>query len=315
MRLGVLDVGSNTVHFVVVDAHRGGHPTPMNDSKTRLRLIEYLDDDDCISEVGVARLVDAVNEAASLAKATKCGEVMALATSAVRDAANSDAVLATVAKETGIELRVLSGEDEARMTFLATRRWFGWSAGRIVNLDIGGGSLELTSGEDELPEQAYSLQLGAGRLTHDWFQTDPPERKRINQLRDYIDSELEGPAKKLRAAGEPDLACATSKTFRMLARLTGAAPSSAGPRVERRLTAAGLRQVIAFISRMTAADRAELEGISSDRSHQVVAGALVAEAAMRALGLESVKICPWALREGLILQRLDRDAGGDGKGS
>lgn len=287
----------------------------MNDSKTRLRLIEYLDEDDNISKTGIARLVDAVNEAAELARVTKCGEVMALATSAVRDAKNSDAVLAKVEKETGIKLRVLSGEDEARMTFLASRRWFGWSAGRIINLDIGGGSLELTSGEDELPEQAYSLPLGAGRLTHNWFQTDPPERKRINQLRDYIDAELEGPARALRAAGDPDLACATSKTFRTLARLTGAAPSSEGPRVERVLTASGLRQVIAFISRMTAADRAELEGISSDRSHQVVAGALVAEASMRALGLESVKICPWALREGLILQRLDRDAGGDGKGS
>lgn len=315
MRLGVLDVGSNTVHFVVVDAHRGGHPTPMNDTKTRLRLIEYLDDDNCISTVGVARLVEAVQEAADLAKVTKCGEVMAFATSAVRDADNSDEVLRAVEKKTGVELRVLSGEDEARMTFLATRRWFGWSAGRIANLDIGGGSLELTSGEDEWPEGAFSLQLGAGRLTHDWFQTDPPERKRINQLRDYIDAELEGPAKQLRGLGRPDLACATSKTFRMLARLTGAAPSSEGPRVERVLTAAGLRQVIAFISRMTAADRAELEGISSDRSHQVVAGALVAEAAMRALGLESVKICPWALREGLILQRLDRDATRAGKGS
>lgn len=287
----------------------------MNDSKTRLRLIEYLDDDDNISKTGIARLIDAVNEAAELAAATKCREVMALATSAVRDAANSEDVLAEVEKETGIELRVLSGEDEARMTFLATRRWYGWSAGRIINLDIGGGSLEMTYGEDELPEQAFSLQLGAGRLTHDWFKTDPPERKRINQLRDYIDAELDGPARELRAAGEPDLACATSKTFRMLARLTGAAPSSEGPRVDRVLTAAGLRQVIAFISRMTAADRAELEGISSDRSHQVVAGALVAEASMRALGLESVKICPWALREGLILQRLDRDVGGDGKGS
>lgn len=287
----------------------------MNDSKTRLRLIEYLDDDNNISKTGIARLVDAVNEAAELAEATKCREVMALATSAVRDAANSDDVLAKVEKETGIELRVLSGEDEARMTFLAARRWYGWSAGRIINLDIGGGSLEMTYGEDELPEQAFSLQLGAGRLTHDWFKTDPPERKRINQLRDFIDAELDGPARELRAAGEPDLACATSKTFRMLARLTGAAPSSEGPRVERVLTAAGLRQVIAFISRMTAADRAELEGISSDRSHQVVAGALVAEASMRALGLESVKICPWALREGLILQRLERDVGGDGKGS
>ena len=287
----------------------------MNDSKTRLRLIEYLDDDNNISKTGIARLIDAVNEAAELAEATKCREVMALAASAVRDAANSDDVLAKVEKETGIELRVLSGEDEARMTFLAARRWYGWSAGRIINLDIGGGSLEMTHGEDELPEQAFSLQLGAGRLTHDWFKTDPPERKRINQLRDYIDAELDGPARELRAAGEPDLACATSKTFRMLARLTGAAPSSDGPRVDRVLTAAGLRQVIAFISRMTAADRAELEGISSDRSHQVVAGALVAEASMRALGLESVKICPWALREGLILQRLDRDVGGDGKGS
>ena len=303
------------MHFVVVDAHRGAHPTPMNDSKTRLRLIEYLDERDNISEAGIARLVEAVHEAADLAKATKCGEVMALATSAVRDCANSDAVLARVEKETGVELRVLEGEDEARMTFLATRRWFGWSAGRIVNLDIGGGSLELTSGEDELPEQARSLQLGASRLTHDWFQSDPPERKRINQLRDYIDAELERPAKAMRALGEPDLASATSKTFHMLARLTGAAPSSAGPRVERTLTASGLRQVIAFISRMTAADRAELEGISSDRSHQVVAGALVAESSMRALGLESVKICPWALREGLILQRLDRDVGSDGKGS
>lgn len=303
------------MHFVVVDAHRGGHPTPMNDSKTRLRLIEYLDEGNNISKTGIARLIDAVNEAADLARATKCKEVMALATSAVRDSNNSDEVLAKVTKETGIELRVLSGEDEARMTFLAARRWYGWSAGRILNLDIGGGSLELTSGDDELPEHAFSLQLGAGRLTHDWFKTDPPERKRINQLRDYIDAELEGPARELKLAGEPELACATSKTFRMLARLTGAAPSSDGPRVERTLTAAGLRQVIAFISRMTAADRAELEGISSDRSHQVVAGALVAEASMRALGLESVKICPWALREGLILQRLDRDLGGDEKGN
>ncbi|MDK6484481.1 hypothetical protein QP187_24470, partial [Escherichia coli] len=100
-------------------------------------------------------------------------------------------------------------------------------------------------------------------------------------------------------------AVATSKTFRSLARLTGAAPSSAGPRVKRTLTAAGLRQVIAFISRMTAADRAELEGISQDRSHQIVAGALVAEASMRALGLEQMEICPWALREGVILRRID----------
>src|SRR5699024_10478547 len=135
-------------HLVVVDAYRGGHPTPMSDSKTPLRLIKHLDKKDNITSDGVTKLVAAVKDAAELAEMTKCGEIMAFATSAVRDAKNSDEVLETVEKKTGVRLEVLSGEDEARMTFLATRRWFGWSAGRIVNLDIGGGSLELTSGED-----------------------------------------------------------------------------------------------------------------------------------------------------------------------
>jgi len=130
-------------------------------------------------------------------------------------------------------------------------------------------------------------------------------------LRDWLDAELVGPAKELRAAGDWDRTVGTSKTFRSLARLTGAAPSAAGPRAKRTLTSSGLRQLIAFISRMTAADRAELEGVSSDRSQQIVAGALIAEATMRALGVDELEICPWALREGLILRKLDTEMGGE----
>jgi exopolyphosphatase/guanosine-5'-triphosphate,3'-diphosphate pyrophosphatase len=104
---------------------------------------------------------------------------------------------------------------------------------------------------------------------------------------------------------------ATSKTFRSLARLTGAAPSSAGPMVHRVLTDVGLRQLLAFISRMSAADLAELEGVSPSRSHQLVAGALVAQAMLSALGRSELEICPWALREGVILGRLDRTNGTD----
>ncbi|WP_039884943.1 Ppx/GppA phosphatase family protein [Corynebacterium glutamicum] len=306
MRLGVLDVGSNTVHLVAVDARPGGHPTPMSNWRTPLRLVELLDDSGAISEKGINKLTSAVGEAADLAKTLGCAELMPFATSAVRSATNSEAVLDHVEKETGVRLSILSGEDEARQTFLAVRRWYGWSAGRITNLDIGGGSLELSSGTDESPDLAFSLDLGAGRLTHNWFDTDPPARKKINLLRDYIDAELAEPARQMRTLGPARLAVGTSKTFRTLARLTGAAPSSAGPHVTRTLTAPGLRQLIAFISRMTAADRAELEGISSDRSHQIVAGALVAEAAMRALDIDKVEICPWALREGVILIRIDK---------
>ena len=306
MRLGVLDVGSNTVHLVAVDAATGGRPTPMSDWKTPLRLVEQLDKKGNIHEKGVKKLISAVGEANELGKKLGCDEFMAFATSAVRSASNSAEVLDEVEKQTGVRLEILSGEEEARLTFLAVRRWYGWSAGRITNLDIGGGSLELSTGTDEHPELAFSLDLGAGRLTHNWFDTDPPEKAKVNLLRDYIDAELVSVADQMRALGPSGLGVGTSKTFRTLARLTGSAPSSAGPYVKRTLTAPGLRQLISFISRMTAADRADLEGVSSTRSHQIVAGALVAEASMRALGIEKLEICPWALREGVILRRTDK---------
>ncbi|MDH6278943.1 exopolyphosphatase/guanosine-5'-triphosphate,3'-diphosphate pyrophosphatase [Rhodococcus sp. LBL1] len=283
----------------------------MSSTKATLRLAENTDDRGDITSLGADRLVATVQDFAGIAQSSGCGELMAFATSAVRDANNSEAVLSRVRAETGVNLEVLSGVDEARLTFLAVRRWYGWSAGRILNLDIGGGSLELTAGGDEDPEVAFSLQLGAGRLTRDWLQEDPPGKRRVAVLRDWLDAELVAPAKQLRASGQADLHVGTSKTFRSLARLTGAAPSAAGPRVKRNLTASGLRQLIAFISRMTASDRAELEGVSSDRSQQIVAGALVAEASMRALGIDTLEICPWALREGLILRKLDTDMGGE----
>jgi exopolyphosphatase/guanosine-5'-triphosphate,3'-diphosphate pyrophosphatase len=282
----------------------------MSSTKATLRLAENMDGAGRITVQGGERLIATVAEFANIAETSKCVELMPFATSALREATNSDEVLARVRAETGVDLQVLYGVDEARLTFLAVRRWYGWSAGRILNLDIGGGSLEMTNGGDEEPDVAVSLQLGAGRLTREWLREDPPGKRRVGVLRDWLDAELVTPAKQLMDVGKPDLAVGTSKTFRSLARLTGAAPSSAGLRVRRTLTSSGLRQLIAFISRMTASDRAELEGVSSDRSQQLVAGALVAEASMRALSLDTLEICPWALREGLILRKLDTDMNG-----
>ena len=293
-------MGSNTVHLLVVDAHRGGHPTPMSSTKAVLRLAEQIDGDGRLSDRAAGKLIDSIDEFMHIATSSGCQQIMAFATSAVRDATNCDDVLADVARRTGVQVRVLSGHDEARLTSLAVRRWYGWSAGRVLALDIGGGSLEMSNGVDEEPDVALSLPLGAGRLTREWLPDDPPDRRRIGVLRDWLDAELRVPAKQLLDPGQPDLAVGTSKTFRSLARLTGAAPSSAGPRVKRQLTSSGLRQLIAFISRMTRDDRAELEGVSADRAGQLVGGALVAEAAMRALQVDTLEICPWALREGVI---------------
>lgn len=306
MRLGVLDVGSNTVHLLVVDAHRGAEPTPQLSRKSMLRLAEHIDKHGDLALEGADALVGATLGASRQAVELACDEVIAFATSAVRDAANSAEVLARVADEAGVELAVLPGDDEARLTFLAVRRWFGWSAGRLFCFDIGGGSLELAVGGDEEPEATASLPLGAGRLTRERFDGDPPSKSALGKLRDHIEAELTEPVKALLEGGRPDRVVATSKTFRTLARLAGAAPSSAGPRTPRVLTRDGLRQVTSFISRMSSTDLAELDGVSSGRAHQVLAGALVSAATMDALDVTEVELCPWALREGVILQRLDQ---------
>ena len=305
MRLGVLDVGSNTVHLLVVDAFQGAQPTPQLSRKSVLRLSEHIDKRGDLAIEGADALVGATLGARRQATELQCEELLAFATSAVRDAGNSAEVLDRVREQAGVELAVLSGEDEATLTFLAIRRWFGWSAGRLLCLDIGGGSLELGVGNDEVPEVALSVPLGAGRLTREWLDGDPPPRASVDRLREHVAEQLVEPARALLAGGPPDRVVASSKTFRTLARLAGAAPSSAGPRYPRSLQINGLRQVIGFISRMASADLAELDGVSPARAHQTLAGAIVAEQAMLALGVTEFAQCPWALREGVILRRLD----------
>jgi exopolyphosphatase / guanosine-5'-triphosphate,3'-diphosphate pyrophosphatase len=304
MRLGVLDVGSNTVHLLVVDAYHGAHPWPAYSEKSELRLAERIGQDGKLSRHGADALVEAVSRARDSAARHETEDFLAFATSAVRDATNSIAVLKRVRDETDVDLQVLSGDAEAIMTFLAVRRWFGWSAGRLLVLDIGGGSLELASGIDEEPDAALSLPLGAGRLTREWLRGDPPSAASVDKLSEYAEAQVARVASKLTDSGW-DKPVGTSKTFRTLARLAGAAPSSAGPRAVRTLTRNGLHQVLAFIQRMPSTALAEIDGVSASRARQILAGAVVAGAAMRVLDVNELEICPWALREGVILRRLD----------
>jgi exopolyphosphatase/guanosine-5'-triphosphate,3'-diphosphate pyrophosphatase len=297
------------VHLLVVDAHQGAHPTPMHDDRWLLRLAEQIGDDGMLSKAGEKALLKAVQEACAQAEKQGCEELLALVTSAIREAENGMEVLARIRERTGVDLQVLTGEDEARLTFLAVRRWFGWSAGRLLVLDIGGGSLELASGIDEDPEVALSVPLGAGRLTRRFLPTardgGRPDLEALASLDEHARDLLKPAVKELRDIGRPDLVAATSKTFRTLARLTGAAPYSAGLQAQRELSLAGLDQLVGFVSRIESAALAELRGVSPDRAHQIPAGAVVAAATMRALDVPCVRICPWALREGVILRRLD----------
>ena len=301
MRLGVLDVGSNTVHLQVVDTSPGARPNPTFNYKEELRLTQYLTNDNLISDEGVEKLRGSIKRAIEQSISVQTQELLPFATSAIREANNGEQIINSINKDFHIDLQVLSGEEEAKLTFLAARRWFGWSSGRLLVIDIGGGSLEMAAGVDEAPEVAASLPLGAARLTKNFLLGDPYTDKSIRSLRDHIENKLEQILPSLVKYQETDRSIATSKTLRTLARLSGDWFGGSG----KNITAEVIRKISAKLSEMDEASRAKLPGVSENRASQIVAGAFVAESVMRNLDIKELEICPWALREGVVLKWMD----------
>ena len=300
MRLGVLDVGSNTIHLQVVDGHLGGPPVPNSSHKSVIRLTEYLDESGAITPTGIERITESILNNMKSAEHLNIDELLAFATSAIREATNSDEVISHVNEACNIDLQVLSGEEEARFTFLAARRWLGWSAGDLLVLDIGGGSLEIARGAEEDPSFKTSMQLGAGRLTRKFLKGDPFTSKSLKALEEYLEEKIE-PLSASLSTFEKDSAAGTSKTFRTLAKLAQNYYPKLGPH----LTLSALNELVPKLQALDIESRKELQSVSAERAPQIVAGAMVAKQLMQTLELKEIKICPWALREGIVLHRLD----------
>ena len=301
MRLGVLDVGSNTVHLQVVDTSPGARPNPTFNYKEELRLTQYINEDNLVSDEGIEKLRGSIKRAIEQSASVQTQELLPFATSALREASNGGNIISSINKDFHIDLQVLTGEEEAKLTFLAARRWFGWSSGRLLVIDIGGGSLEMAAGVDESPEIATSLPLGAARLTKDFLKGDPYTDKSLRTLRDHIENKLEQILPSLVKHQESDRAIATSKTLRTLARLSGDWFDGTG----KNITVEAVRNISAKLSEMDENTRAKLPGVSENRASQIVAGSLVAESVMRNLDIKELEICPWALREGEVLKWMD----------
>jgi exopolyphosphatase/guanosine-5'-triphosphate,3'-diphosphate pyrophosphatase len=301
MRLGVLDVGSNTVHLQVVDTSPGARPNPTFNYKEELKLTQYITEENLISDEGIEKLRSSIKRAIEQSASVQTQELLPFATSALREASNGEKIISSINKDFHIDLQVLTGEEEAKLTFLAARRWFGWSSGRLLVIDIGGGSLEMAAGVDESPEIATSLPLGAARLTKDFLKGDPYTDKSLRALRDHIENKLEQILPSLVKHQESDRAIATSKTLRTLARLSGDWFDGTG----KNITVEAIRKISAKLSEMDESTRAKLPGVSENRASQIVAGSLVAESVMRNLDIRELEICPWALREGVVLKWMD----------
>ena len=157
MRLGVLDVGSNTVHLLLIDGSPGARPEPYASHKIPLQLVQYLDAEGNISQEGADALTRFVTSARDFAIENEAEDLLAFSTSAIREAGNGAAVLQQVREQTGVSLNGISGDQEAAITYFAVRRWQGWGAGRILDFDIGGGSFEFSTGTNALPDVAMSV--------------------------------------------------------------------------------------------------------------------------------------------------------------
>ena len=284
-----------------MQAHPGARPTPTTNLKTELRLTDYLDDLGNISPIGVEELHKAISEALTHAKEFKTEEIVAFATSAIREATNGAEVIKEITERHNIELQILNGNEEAAMTFLAARRWLGWSSGRLLILDIGGGSLEMAVGDDEYPDESLSLPLGAARLTRTFLRNDPYTPKDVKRLEEFVKDALNTSLTPAREEHRADHGVATSKTFRTLARLNEFWFKD-NPK---KLNISSLEKAIPKLLAMNNKERAELPGVSSNRAQQIVAGAIVAYNVLTKLELDEVEICPWALREGIVLKWLD----------
>ncbi|NGN62716.1 Ppx/GppA family phosphatase [Streptomyces sp. A7024] len=308
MRLSVVDIGSNTVRLVIADADVGA-PLPVHTAKWRLRLAQQVQPDGRFGADAVRRLAEAVTEAAETSRAWGAGTPLLFATAVVRDAPNCSEVLQELRERTGLQVHTLPGQAEAELTFLAARRWTGWHAGPMVMLDIGGGSFEVAFGRGRLPDFAVSLPLGAGRLTREHLgDADPPSPHALKELRRYVRHQLRDVAARIRWEA-PRSAVVTSRTFQQLARLCGAPPGREGPFATRRLERQDLRRALRQLAGRSAAERAQLPGISKARSRQALAGALVGHTALKLMGLPGATVCPWAIREGVLLQQLEGDSG------
>ena len=305
-RLGVLDIGSNTIHMLIVDAAPGARPEPEASTKRTVRLMKYLKEDGSIKKVGIDAILEAIDESMKLAEEYDITQLLAMATSALREAPNGNKVLRKIEERIGQGVTVLSGTDEARLTFLAARRWYGWDAGRLLMLDIGGGSLEVAMGSDEEPTVALSVPAGAGRVTTRFLPEGTATPEELEEVRRQVRRILEPMVEAFPKSKHPNHAVGTSKTFRSLARLAGAVLRQPGREDTMIMTREQLEDWIPRLAAIEPEQRVALPGITPERTMQIVGGAIVADEVMKALNIQEIEICPWALREGAILRWLDQ---------
>ncbi|MHB8719534.1 MAG: Ppx/GppA phosphatase family protein [Candidatus Dormibacteria bacterium] len=300
----VVDIGSNSARLLVVRPTDQGHLDVVADARVALRLVRELDASGRLTRAATAHTVQTLHAFSAIARRHGARDLAAVATAAVRDAANRESFLAEVSRRTGVTLRLLSGEDEARLALLGAVAALPVESGVVA--DLGGGSLELAAFSRRRFRSGVTLPLGALRLSDAHLGHDPPRGDEVEALAAEARERLSAIADVDLTAGAPLVG--TGGTIRALAKAAGGTSGAVS-----RLHGFELRRdhVDALATRLVglpARQREQIAGISATRAESVVGGALVVQVLMEVAGAASLLVSGYGVRQGVVLEQLDLGA-------
>ncbi len=310
MKLAAIDIGSNSIKLAVVDATASESFAVLTREKDVVRLGHETLRKNHLAPSAIERAVDCVKRYKSIAEARGAETIIAIATASVREANNSREFIKEVQKQTGIRVEILSGIEEARLIGLAASQGCALRGATSINIDIGGGSTEISVFRDGLSLSLFSVKMGAVAMTEKFIFTDPPKSKELSNLKSEIHAAFERPARELRgqkwqqATGTSGTILAVGAALRAVTTSEQERKNQAAQPSEADVVLSELSRLNASLAGMDVLERRSLPGISSQRSEIIIAGAHILEGAMRALGINLLRTCDWALREGVIIDLL-----------
>jgi exopolyphosphatase / guanosine-5'-triphosphate,3'-diphosphate pyrophosphatase len=312
MIIAALDIGSNSIHLVAVETDHEKPFRVVASAKEAVRLGRSAARDKRLSAAAMDRAIHCLKRFRRIAESHGARELIAVATSAVREAANGDQFIMRAAQEAGVEIDLLSGIEEARLIALAVSVRYRHSNRRqSLVIDIGGGSTELAVMKNGEPTTLLSFKLGAVRLTELYVKSDPIGEKQLRRLRSELREVIAPRASEIEAAGIE--ACyGTSGTINALAalslrrRLASGARQALRRRLEHSLTLDELGALNEELASYTLDERVRVAGLNRQRAEIIVAGGQLLEALLETLKIDELVSCDWALREGVIIAHLAR---------
>ncbi len=300
-RVAAIDIGSNSIRQIVADVSSEGAIQVVDEMKAAPRLAAGLTASGALSDASIQAALEAIDRMATLARQLGAERIDAVATSAVRDASNASTFLADIQRTTGLRVRVLDGDEEARLSFRSVVAHFDMGVGRTVVVDIGGGSLELALSAEGVIERLASLPFGAIRLTEEFF-AGGVSQKSVKRLRRAVDEGIREhlPRRDWRGAR----LIGSGGTFTNVAGIHLARQGGLTARSVHaaHIPHAELEHILDMLTELSADERRAVAGLNPERADIIVAGIAAAAEVMRRIEARELVVSRYGIREGLLLE-------------